>query len=246
MSFKRPQGVLAQRAHLNCEDVPESGCSLSRSRRHRHHVGNMKPSEVQTILENAAEVAFDVELSEFEEGATGPKACEISELQDPNMDDEDALKLAMLHSQEETDEVALKFALLHLQEETASSDADQWDLCETTSIASSWLDLQDHYAAETLTEDDIVILKPCVAEALPAAGTASSWAAIAARFPQVIQPSPAPRLAVPCMMPSQVPKVVAVHQADEQVGAFDPWETYWEYKSRKTHHHRIEGSRKTK
>merc|ERR1719214_321659 len=76
-------------SRINCEDAPECG---HWSRKH-HRFAKLKPCDVEILFE-------DARLNRSWQHSDVAAGCTISKIQDPNMDDEVALQLAMLHSQE--------------------------------------------------------------------------------------------------------------------------------------------------
>jgi len=159
---------------VNCEDSPECDRWSRKQRRNqpRTRDATIKASEVaSTIKESELACILEGSSLEWDENFVHEEAVRISELQDVRMGDEVAFNLGLLHSREEGSP--------HLQDlgDIYSETSDNWDLCETTSISSSWLDLQNDLAAEkVIDEEDILILAPPSAQNTLKAAELSSFA----------------------------------------------------------------------
>jgi hypothetical protein len=91
------------------------------------------------------------------------------------MDQDVALNLALLQSREDSaTSIATTMSSLSLLNDSAevvdledghSEAADDWDLCDSISISSSWLDLErDRVSEEVLEDEGMLILRPGHAE----------------------------------------------------------------------------------
>jgi len=216
---------------VNCEDAPECGLWS----RKQHQVTRIKPYEVESMFEGEK---WD-DVVKAEDSLVG---CMISEIQDPNIEDEVALHLAMVNSQEEASAVASEgnqpldaaraspsVSQSVISWDSCSEATETWDLCETSSISSSWLDVQHDHAAEQLIEEedgDLVILKHCASEAPLKEDKPPSFAEILARSIGS-SPAPLPRLLKPHWVASRALKPVPEHEADDNIpSAMEDWEMY--------------------
>jgi len=183
----------------------------------------------------------DEELDHEVQPEDAPTGCMISEIQDPDIDDGVALQLAMLHSREEATAAASKAnpstntataSQMGRTCDSCSETSESWDLCETSSISSSWLDVDHEHATEHMIEeedDDLVILKHSALEMPSKESTPPSFAEVLARK---IGSSPAPvfqfhdQVVKPHWVFPRVLKPVPEHEADETPGAIEDWEMY--------------------
>jgi len=221
---------------------------LTRSNTQKQH--HVTPYEVESIL---SDIKWEDTLRSDVSIPT-PVSFTTEEIQDL-MEDVVALQLAMLQSREEVTEATSRIgcgldcnadgftdlgdgcctvegtaaASKVLDVEDCCSDAtDQWDLCETSSISSSWLDVQYDNATEQVIgdEDDLVILNQCSAEALPKAAKPPSFAEVLARSVGA-SPAPLPRLVKSRQVTSRLLKAVPEYQTNEHdVAAVEDWEMY--------------------
>lgn len=166
---------------MNCEDSPECGrWSRKQQKQSRSHTRNVAISnfELGSMSEDSEE--------EWEERPAHFEAAMHSELQDPSMDDGMALELALMQSREEaavtspsdrsieqsadgeahTGNSPQVLELGDLCSEATDVCRDDWDLLETASISSSWLDLDNNHTAEQVLEDEgMLVVGPGSAEA---------------------------------------------------------------------------------
>jgi len=217
---------------INYEDAPECGNWSRKSNRSRFP---LKPLEVECIEENPR-FSSGEEKRMAEEKALA--VCDMQQFQDPQIDDSTALKLAVLLSGEEvaaadvcTDPNAGNLHDAASQEQEFSDDlseaTDNWDMCETASISSSWLDLQDdHAVSHVIDEEDIEFVGTNgLEEAAQKMAKPPSFAEILTRS---IESSAGaiPRLVKPNWSASRMLKPIPEHQSNEQAEAIEGWELY--------------------
>lgn len=110
----------------------------------------------------------------------------------------------------------------------SSEATDNWDLCETSSVSSSWLDLEDeHTSLLVIDGEDVVVVKPSAAEASAEVAKPPSFAEILKQLTQPDRASVAPQLIKPGWAASRVLKTVPEHDAVEQGEQMvEDWELY--------------------
>lgn len=249
---------------VNCDDVPECGYWNRKSLKSYEgksmcpsNIASLKSYEGKSMCEEKEKrnaVSHEQSLLMREAGVHMPQY-KVSEMQDPTVEDEVALELAISQSKEEasnaSSDVVLQdskddleasvqptffnlfeapecFEISTPQQSCACSEAtDPWDLCETASISSSWLDLQDEYRTEHLLEEegDVLILKPDQAAALVMAAKPPSFAEVLARSAGNSRGA-APRLVKPSWVTSRSLKPVPEDQSDEHKGEIEDREMY--------------------
>jgi len=203
----------------------------------------------------------DAEEEEAPEMCSGLEAS-TAEFQQPSMNMNVALEQALLHSREDED---LRRAIEASIQEVGASPASanslrvppntpcaaensewpvlpgpmaDWELCDTSSVASSWLDLEGDQDAAALSEDDLVLVGGAQKTS---AGQQPSWALIAARggvpsptsrsMPQPVRPWLNARVsAAPCnaLAPQKEEEVAPqMEKSTQRLGAFGACALTW-------------------
>lgn len=222
---------------VNFEDAPE--CGMGNRKQFRSRFASLKAHEAENTYEEeydegSLDPSSGAEEMTYEEGMSKDKEEVVSYLgagmQAPDMTssgESHDCKFPQL-TKDMTSSVDLAWGVSYhfvqgLSPESSEA-TDTWDLCETSSVSSSWLDLEDQRASLQVIEDeDVVVVKQGKSEASTEAAKTPSFAEILGRSSGLFA---APRPVKPNWGTSQVLKPVPEHHAAEERQEVEDWEMY--------------------
>jgi hypothetical protein len=218
-------------ARINYEDAPECG---DWGRKHNRSRFSLKTHEGKSTCEEEGPRFLGVSEAKYMVEQRIKVVCDMQDFQDPSLDDVMALEVAFMQSGEEAAaaDICIGWSADDLHDaasEDVSEATDNWDMCETASIASiasSWLDIHDHHGTtHVIEEEDLVVIEHGSKEASRKIAKTPSFAEILTRSIETSRGA-APRLVKPNWSTSQVLKPVAEHPSHDQGEAIEDWELY--------------------